>query len=608
MDATFYEKAFMKKNKSEKSIISFVKDRSTQRLIKRLIDYARPYSGKIFLGLICMIVVAATTAASAKLMKPIINDIFLDQRKDMLWPVTASIFFVFFFKGLFGYGESVYMAFVGNKIIADVQKDFFKTLINADLKFFQNTQTGDLVSRFVNDVSKLNTAITGTLSSIGKDSLTFLFFIIIMFDEDWKLAAVVFVILPIAILPVVTIGRKMRKTSTKVQEYTSDLTSLLTQSFQGVRMIKSYCLETYEISKMSVVIDHVFNRTLKGVRTKALSHPIMEFLGGIAIAVVIFYGGSQVIQGNHSPGAFFTFLTALIMSYEPLKRLANLNATLQEQLAAASRVFSLMDHKNTVIDAENASDIKITKGEISFKDVSFSYDPKTLILNKITAILKPGQRAALVGPSGGGKSTLMNLVPRFFDTTTGDIFIDGENIKGATLSSLRAQIALVSQEVVLFDDTISNNIRFGQSDAKNIPQGDIIKAAKAAAAHDFIMDLPHGYDTRIGEQGLRLSGGQRQRLSIARAFLKDAPILLMDEPTSALDTESEQKIQRALEALMEGRPTLTIAHRLSTIRGSHVIFVMEDGQITDQGTHQDLMKKSKRYQMLSSLKIQGEHV
>lgn len=585
---------------------------STQDLTSKLLAYAKPYTFQMVLGLMCMIMVAGATAASAKLMKPIINDIFLGRKEDMLLPVTGMIFLVFFLKGLFGYAESVLMAFVGNRVIADVQKDFFTTLIDADLVFYQQRQTGDLVSRFMNDVNRLNSAVTGTLSSIGKDFLTFVFFIYVMFDEDWRLASVVFFILPIAILPVVIIGRKMRKASTKVQEHTSDLTIFLTQAFQGIRLVKSYCLEGYEKNKMGQVIESVFQRTLKGVKTKSITHPVMEFLGGVAIAVVILYGGSQVIAGTHTPGAFFAFITALIMSYEPLKRLANLNANLQEQLAAADRVFTLMAYRNQIMESSAAQPLRVTKGEVRLQNVSFAYDKReetsqteaeVLVLQDISLTLKPGQRSALVGPSGGGKSTLMNLLPRFFDVKDGAISIDGQDIRQVTFASLRQAIALVSQEVVLFDDTIAANIGFGKP---NATRDEIVAAAKAAAAHDFIEALPQGYDTYVGEQGMRLSGGQRQRLSIARAFLKDAPILLMDEPTSALDAESEQKIQQALEKLMKGRTTLTIAHRLATVRQADVIYVLEDGQITAQGTHEDLLASSPRYQQLARIQFQ-EH-
>ena len=549
-----------------------------------------------------MVGVAAATAASAKLMKPIINDIFLDQRADMLWPITGAIFLVFFFKGIFGYGESVLMAFVGNRVIADIQTSLFNKLITADLKFYQRTQSGELVSRFMNDVNKLNTAITGTLSRLGKDTLTFIFFVIIMFSEDWRLATIVFVVLPVAILPVVKIGRKMRKVSTNVQEQTADLTILLTQAFQGIRLVKSYCMEAYETSKINKVIEGVFSRTIKGVRTKSITHPLMEFLGGVAIAVVILYGGSQVIAGTHTPGAFFTFITALIMSYEPLKRLANLSAEMQEQLAAADRVFTLMGYQSKIVTAKDAPDLKVTKGTITFDGVDFSYTAADKpVLKNINLHLKQGKKAALVGPSGSGKTTLMNLIPRFFDADNGSVLIDQQDVRKVSLDSLRRSIALVSQEVVLFDDTVAKNIGFGDPDAS---MDKIKAAAKAAAAHEFIEDLPDGYETMVGEQGLRLSGGQRQRLSIARAFLKNAPIILMDEPTSALDSASEKKIQQALDKLMHGKTTLIIAHRLATVRDADTIYVLEDGVVSAQGSHSELPVKSDKYKQLCKIQFQ----
>jgi subfamily B ATP-binding cassette protein MsbA len=572
-------------------------------LIRHLAAYARPYLIKIVLGLGCMVVVAATTAATAKLIKPIINDIFLGKQAALLWPVTGAVFGVFLLKGLFTYLESSTMAFVGHRIIADIQNDLFKRIIQADLKFFQQMQTGDLVSRFMSDVSRLNNAVTGTLTSLGKDVLTLIFFIYVMFSEDWQLACVVFFVFPVAIMPVITIGRKMRKASTRVQEQTADLTVMLTQAFQGIRLIKSYCMEAYENHRMQEVIETVFKRSLKGARTKSMTHPIMEFLGGVAIATVILYGGSQVIQGTQTPGAFFAFITALIMSYEPLKRIANLNANLQEQLAAADRVFSLLQYENAIQELRDAAPLLITKGEVSFQDVSFHYQAQEPILKTITLTLKAGQRAALVGPSGGGKSTLMNLIPRFFDPTEGCILIDGQDIKRGTLTSLRQNIALVSQEIILFDDTIAANIGFGKPGAT---LEEIKTAAKAAAADRFIEALPEGYDTLVGEQGLRLSGGQRQRLSIARAFLKNAPILLMDEPTSALDSESEQKVQQALTQLMKGRTTLIIAHRLATVRDADVIYLLEAGQITAQGSHGQLLQHSTLYQDLCRMQFQDK--
>jgi subfamily B ATP-binding cassette protein MsbA len=351
-------------------------------------------------------------------------------------------------------------------------------------------------------------------------------------------------------------------------------------------------MEKYEQSRLSQAIHSVFKRTIKGVRVKSATHPIMEFLGGIAIAAVIVYGGSQVIAGKQTPGAFFAFITALIMSYEPLKRLANLNANLQEQLAAAGRIFELLDYKNYIADLPEASDIKISKGHIRFHNVCFHYFPDHTILKNVTLDIPPGQTVALVGPSGGGKSTLMNLILRFFEVVYGEICIDNHPLPKFTLQSLRQQIALVSQEVILFDDTVYGNILYGKS---NATEGEVIAAAKAAGAHDFIMTLPQGYSTYVGEQGLRLSGGQRQRLSIARAMVKNAPILLMDEPTSALDSESEQMIQGALRSLMRNKTTLIIAHRLATVRDADIIYVIEEGMVTAKGKHHVLLKTSPKY-------------
>lgn len=586
---------------SKLTFVELMTDQSSLLMIKRIMQFARPYLRKMILGLLCMLVVAATTAACAELMKPIINDIFIGKRVDLLWPITGAVFLIFFLKGIFTYGESVLMAYVGNRIICDFQQTLFNRLISSDLRFFHGVPTGDLVSRFMNDVNKLNSAVTGTFSNIGKDALTLIFFLLVMFREDWQLAGVVFVVLPVAIFPVIRIGRRMRKASILIQEQTADLTILLTQAFQGIRLVKSYCMEKYEQSRLSVSIQNVFKRTIKGAKVKSATHPIMEFLGGIAIAAVIVYGGSQVIAGTQTPGAFFAFITALIMSYEPLKRLANLNANLQEQLAAAGRVFELLDYKNHIEDLPEASYIKILKGHIHFHNVCFSYSPDQPILKNVTLDIPSGQTVALVGPSGGGKSTLMNLIPRFFEVVEGEICIDDHALQNFTLQSLRQQIALVSQEVILFDDTIYGNILYGNPQAN---EDEVKAAAKAAGAHEFIMALPQGYSTYVGEQGLRLSGGQRQRLAIARAILKNAPILLMDEPTSALDSESEQIIQEALRNLMHNKTTLIIAHRLATVRNADIIYVIEDGMVTAKGTHDVLLNTSPKYAQLCKIQFE----
>lgn len=551
--------------------------------------------------MICMGCVAATTAVTAKLMKPIINNIFIAKDAHLIWPITGAVVAIFFLKGIFTYAESVLSSLVGNKMTADIQRALFQHVVQGDLKLFHNVASGDLVSRFMNDVTKLNSAVTGTLSSITKDFLTLVFFIGVMVDEDWKLSLVALVIFPIAILPMVRLGRRMRKTASQLQGHAAGLTVLLTEAFQGIRLIKSYCMEAYEVSRMGQAIQDVLGKSLKGARIKSATHPIMEFLGGVAIAGVIVYGGTQVIQGQQTPGAFFAFITALIMSYEPLKRLANLNANLQEQLAAGERVFQLLDAHAQIADGPRAQDLTIQKGHLVFQAVDFYYHIGHSVLRNIHLDIPAGQKVAIVGPSGSGKTTLFNLLLRFYDPTQGQIFIDGHSLSDFTLASLRRQISLVSQDVILFHDTIRANILFGKPDAT---QDEVESAAKAAAAHEFIMALPKGYDTPVGEQGVRLSGGQRQRISIARAILKNAPLLLLDEPTSALDSESEKMIQEALENLMADKTTLIIAHRLATVRHADCIYVLEHGRITGSGKHAQLLKSNAQYQQLCQLQFQ----
>lgn len=573
---------------------------SWQRSKRLLTVYARPYSGRLILGLIAMVFVAALSAAPAKLIEPIIDDIFVNRKIDMLWPVTVMIFGVYLLKGLASYMESVLMAFVGQRIITDIQKDLFKHLIKADLSYFHNHSSGHLISHFNNDVTKLQNAVTGTLTNIVKDSLTLIFFIALMFHQDWFLASIAFFILPVAILPVQRMGKKIRKVSSNVQDEMSTLTTLLNQAFQGMRLVKSYCMERYEVKRVWDVMEVIAKRTMKAMRIKSASHPLMEFLGGIAISIVIFYGGSTVIKGAQNPGAFFSFIAALIMSYEPLKRLANLNANFQEQMASAMRIFDVLDQKPTIKEISPAQSLVIKQGSIKFENVDFDYETRHKVLMDISLVVEAGKTTAFVGPSGGGKSTLLNLIPRFYDVKSGRILIDGQNITEVTLRSLREHIALVSQEIVLFDDTIKANIEFGDPDASF---DRVQEAAKAAAAHDFIDHLPEGYQTLIGEQGVKLSGGQRQRIAIARAMLKNAPILLLDEPTSALDAESEMIVQSALKTLMHGRTTLIIAHRLSTIREADCIYYIDQGRVLAAGTHDNLMKSCKEYEHLCSVQF-----
>lgn len=582
-------------------LLDIFSDQASLSLIRRLWrEHIKPYRWVVVSGLVCMAIAAMTTAMLAKMLQPLFDDVFVARNEAMLLQVAIFVLGVFILKGLSSFGESVSVIYVGQKIIGDIQKRLFDHFITADLAYFHARSSGELVSRFTNDVTLMRNAVTTALTGIGKDILSVLFLIGLMFYQDWLLASLAFFVFPLAILPIVKIGQKMRKVSLNTQEEMGVFTILLHQVFQGMRIVKSYAMENYEQRRAYRLIENLSRLTIKGGHVRAASHPIMETLGGFAIVIVILYGGAQVIAENRTTGTFISFITALLLAYEPVKRLANLNANLQEGLAAAWRIFAAIDLKPTIVNTPEASALNVKKGQIALDAVSFTYPNGKNVLRDISLEISAGQRIALVGPSGSGKSTLLNLIPRFYDVTSGTILIDGVDIRTVTLSSLRSQIALVSQEVILFDDTVSANIAYGRWGASEI---EIIDAAKAAAAHDFILQLPQGYDTLVGEQGIRLSGGQRQRLSIARAMLKNAPLLLLDEATSSLDTESERQVQMALNRLMEGRTTIVVAHRLSTVVDADMIYVIEKGELSETGTHLQLLKNNKTYARLVALQF-----
>jgi len=567
-------------------------------------DFMRPHVRRILFAFLLMGLAAASTAGRAWLMEPVLDRIFVAREGSLLLLIAGGALALALVKGLADYGEAVLMTRVGQRVIADVQIALFARLMRADLAYFHAHPSGTLISRFTSDAALLRGAAANVLVGIGKDAVTVVFLVGVMFYQDWLLALVSFFVFPLAIRPIVAIGRRIRRVTANAQAEIGEFTTLLSQTFQGARHVKAYGMEQYEEQRAGGLIERLFALIDRGTRTRSRASPMMEVLGGTAIAVVILYGGHQVISGARTPGALFSFITALLLAYQPLKSLANLNASLQEGLAAAQRIFEVLDVEPTIRDMAGARPLHIAGGEIRFDKVRFGYVPGAAAIDGLSLTIPAGHTVALVGPSGAGKSTMLNLIPRFFDIDSGRIAIDGQDVRGVTIASLRSAIALVAQEVSLFDDTVRANIAYGRFGAS---LAEIEEAARAAAADAFIRELPQGYDTMVGEHGVRLSGGQRQRIAIARAMLKNAPILLLDEATSALDNESERQVQRALNTLIRGRTTLVIAHRLSTIQGADLICVVDRGRIVETGRHSELLARGGLYARLYAMQFAEQH-
>lgn len=567
-------------------------------LYLRLLKYLKPYRAKLIFAMIFMSLVASANGLTAYIVKPVLDNIFFEKNAAMLKIIPFGVVVLYLLKGIFDYFQAYLMGFVGQKVITDIRDQIFNALQKQPLSYFDKTPTGTIISRIVNDVTLVQSAVSDAFTAILKDIFTIVGLIFVVFYRDWKLATIAFIVLPFATYPIVSFGRRLRKISTKTQKEMAKLTNFLHETITGQRIVKAFCMEEYESKRFKIENETLFNIILKRYKIRALSSPIMEVLGGIAIAIIIWYGGSEVISGKSTPGNFFSFTAALLMLYEPIKRLNRENHNIQQGLAASQRVFEIIDRQPEIFEQEDAINIENVRGAIDFKDVFFKYDDK-MILNNINLKINQNEILAIVGESGVGKTTLANLIPRFYDVTKGCIEVDGVDIRNVTINSLRKNIALVTQDVILFNDTIKANICYGEE--QNLEK--IEEAASMAYAHDFITKFSKQYDTVVGEKGMRLSGGQKQRIAIARALYKNTPILILDEATSSLDATSEVEVQKAFDNLMKGRTTIVIAHRLSTIMNAHRIIVLAGGTIVQIGSHKELINTEGPYQKLYELQF-----
>ena len=565
-------------------------------------DYTKKHINKIILSAFFSVLVAGSTSSIAWLLDPAIKKIFIDQDQTLIFVIPILIILAFATKGISLYIAKVLMINVGEEVKKKLQYDMLRSLIRADTQFIDKKHSGKFISNLIYDVSHITNLLSIAILNLFKDSLTLIGLLVVMFVQNWKLSLISIIMIPLASVAARTLGKRMGKVVTQAQEKSGFLTSYLVELFKNHKLIKIFQKEKFETGRADNHLDQLKDKSKKIGTVLVRMSPIMEILTGIMIAILIYYSGKLIMKNELQVNNFFSFLAAMMLAYQPVRSLSTLNMVVNQGYAAATRILPIVDTENIIKDRTNATDLNISKGNIEIKNVYFKYDVnENNVLENITLNFEGGKMTALVGHSGSGKSTILNLIPRFYQPDDGDLLIDNQSIYEAKISSLRENISLVSQETTLFDDTIKNNIKYAN---ENATDEEIFEVAKLSNAHDFIEKLPNKYETIIGENGVRLSGGEKQRISIARAMIKKSQIILLDEATSSLDSETEKKIQDALKILTENKTTIVIAHRLSTILNSNNIYLIDSGKVIDSGKHEDLLIKSKLYKNFYEKQIQ----
>ena len=572
-------------------------------LYLRILSYIKPYMHRLIFAMFCTIMAAAGNLYIPWIIKDMIDEVLADKNGTMLNWIAASIIAIFVVRGLFWYGQNYLMSYVGQSVIIDVRAAVFKKLQRLSVSFYDKNKTGTIMSYVTNDVNALQSAMVENTIEMITEGFILIGSVVAMIYLDWRLTLFTVCTFPVVLWFMEFFGKKIRKTGGRIQECTADITSVLQESVASARVIKSFVREDYEVDRFDVENRANFRANMKNAQLMATLTPVVELVAAIGVTMIIWYGGNNVINGTITAGSLVAFLTYAVNISNPIKRLTRVIGNIQKALAAAQRVFMIIDMPEEIAESRDAKQLPEVSGKVEFQNVSFAYDDKGNVITDLSFSVKPGEVIAIVGPSGAGKSTIANLLPRFYDVNKGDIKIDGHSVREVTLDSLREQVGIVPQETMLFNGSVYNNILYGRLDAT---KEEIEAAAKAANAHDFIMQLTDGYETKLGDRGVNLSGGQRQRIAIARAILKNPRILILDEATSALDTESERVVQEALDRLMVGRTSFVIAHRLSTVKNADKILVLEKGNLVESGTHDELLALDGLYAHLYKIQYRNK--